>query len=152
MSYHFSPSLFLRHTLSCPEHIFGLLMLLESGLRSQRENKLAKVFFFAPDCLFLTFDWMVSVVLFVETLLTFLNCWRCFRPHVGDTDFLCRNCFCMMQAGNLPPSSFYTYKFVTNNWIICLFQEKYNLNVCSLFYGTAILYNGQEERHKHRYV
>ncbi|KAF3689956.1 Ubiquitin-like modifier-activating enzyme 1 [Channa argus] len=27
-------------------------------------------------------------------------------------------------------------------------KERYNLNVCSLFYGTAIIYNGQKERHK----
>lgn len=29
-------------------------------------------------------------------------------------------------------------------------KEKYNLNVCSLFYGTAILYNGHEDRLKKR--
>lgn len=31
-------------------------------------------------------------------------------------------------------------------------QEHYNLTVCGLFYGSAVLYNGHEERLKQRYV
>lgn len=39
--------------------------------------------------------------------------------------------------------------------LTCLFdfvQENYGLTICTLFYGPAIVYNGQEERHKQRYV
>lgn len=31
-------------------------------------------------------------------------------------------------------------------------QEHYGLTVCSLFYGKAVIYTGQEERLKQRYV
>lgn len=66
------------------------------------------------------------------------------------------SCLCRrsLHAGNTPSSfPFYAVNFGHNaNWFICLLQEKHGLNVSRLFYGAAMLFDGQEERLQQRYV
>jgi len=62
----------------------------------------------------------------------------------------------VMLSACLPPHTLleivgiFNKQYCTANLTKTFFfvQEKYDLNVCSLFYGTAILYNGHEERLK----
>lgn len=103
----------------------------------------------------------------METLKTFLNCWTCLRRQVilrplalqtpiGPLHNACRRCsrlfLCLVVAWKVIR---HMPICCSNVMLTCLFafvQDKYGLTICTLFYGPAIVYNGQEERHKQRYV
>lgn len=111
-----------------------------------RENKLAGHLICSRFCL--TFDCLGSLLFCLRWLKSFLICWihwRAMRSLRYDLFLLCMLRVLLCCSSFLALHDEFT-------WIIYLFQEKSGLTVSSLYYGSAMLYIGQEERLKLRYV